>query len=395
MSSAGISATAFTISIKVSGKLTTAKIKPKPQGVSSKPRYWYHQRCKRPNSPALRDPNPVVVLLPRIGMVTIAKDKATARIAGEFYVNAINVMREAHALDRYVGLPEQEAFDIEYWLLEEAKLQRMPQPKPLVGKVALVTGGAGGIGQSIATRLLKEGACVMLADIAPEANVRNHAFLKPKDFIFVAEELGLIVPIGEWVFKTACRQLRQWEEDGLPAVTISINISPRSLEAAVGEGNRDRAVLLEAGGLARLLLQTLEKAGGVLGQLSQVARGAELADEAGGMPGRAGGQLLALDEHDIARVPLEQLDGRFAVGCLLDNPALILEGQLDRCTDSLVVLDGQNPDPHDLNCYQSVHSRAGSSPRALRRLLASRRGLRRGAGPRLENRRAGILLRAR
>ena len=129
----------------------------------------YHQRCKRPNSPGLRDPNPVVVLLPRIGMVTLAKDKATARIAGEFYVNAINVMREAHALDRYVGLPEQEAFDIEYWLLEEAKLQRMPQPKPLVGKVALVTGGAGGIGQSIATRLLKEGACVMLADIAPEA----------------------------------------------------------------------------------------------------------------------------------------------------------------------------------------------------------------------------------
>ena len=76
----------------------------------------YHQRCKRPNSPGLRDPNPVVVLLPRIGMVTLAKDKATARIAGEFYVNAINVMREAHALDRYVGLPEQEAFDIEYWL---------------------------------------------------------------------------------------------------------------------------------------------------------------------------------------------------------------------------------------------------------------------------------------
>ena len=105
----------------------------------------YYERCKRPTSPPLRDPNPVVLLLPRIGMVTIAKDKATARIAGEFYVNAINVMREANAVDRYVGLPEQEAFDIEYWLLEEAKLQRMPRPKPMVGKVALVTGGAGGI----------------------------------------------------------------------------------------------------------------------------------------------------------------------------------------------------------------------------------------------------------
>jgi len=125
----------------------------------------YYERCKRSTSPALRDPNPVVVLLPRIGMVTIAGDKATARIAGEFYVNAINVMREANAVDRYVGLPEQECFDIEYWLLEEAKLQRMPKPKPLVGKVALVTGGAGGIGQAIARRMLADGACVVLADI--------------------------------------------------------------------------------------------------------------------------------------------------------------------------------------------------------------------------------------
>jgi rhamnulose-1-phosphate aldolase/alcohol dehydrogenase len=125
----------------------------------------YYERCKRETSPAMRDPNPVVILMPRLGMVTIAKDKTTARIAGEFYVNAINVMREAQAVDRYVGLPEQEAFDIEYWLLEEAKLQRAPRPKPLVGKVALVTGGAGGIGQAIAKRILADGGCVVLADI--------------------------------------------------------------------------------------------------------------------------------------------------------------------------------------------------------------------------------------
>ena len=129
----------------------------------------YYARCKRKGSPAMRDPNPVVYLVPGVGMITFAADKATARIAGEFYINAINVMRGAASVSTYRGLPEQEAFDIEYWDLEEAKLQRMPKPKPLAGRVALITGGAGGIGLATARRMMDDGACVMLCDIDREA----------------------------------------------------------------------------------------------------------------------------------------------------------------------------------------------------------------------------------
>ncbi len=129
----------------------------------------YYDRCRHNNSPAMRDANAVVYLIPRVGMFTFAQSKVTARIASEFYVNAINVMRGAQGVGGYTGLPEQEAFDIEYWLLEEAKLQRMPKPKELAGKVAFVTGGAGGIGTATARRLLRDGACVMLADINKEA----------------------------------------------------------------------------------------------------------------------------------------------------------------------------------------------------------------------------------
>jgi len=125
----------------------------------------YYESCKHANSPKMRDPNPVIFLIPGVGMFSFAKDKATARIAGEFYVNAINVMRGASTVSEYQGLPEQEAFDIEYWLLEEAKLQRMPKPKSLAGRVAFITGGAGGIGRATAERLAGEGACVVLADI--------------------------------------------------------------------------------------------------------------------------------------------------------------------------------------------------------------------------------------
>ncbi len=124
----------------------------------------YYTNCKHENSPPMRDANPVVLLYPGVGMFTFAKDKQTARVASEFYINAINVMRGSEAISEYTSLPHQEAFNIEYWLLEEAKLQRLPKPKTMSGRIALITGSAGGIGKAIAKKFIGEGACVVIND---------------------------------------------------------------------------------------------------------------------------------------------------------------------------------------------------------------------------------------
>ena len=129
----------------------------------------YYERCRRADSPPMRDPYPVLILIPGVGLLSFQKDKMTARVAAEYFVNTIRVVRWAEGVDVYEPIPEQDAFDIEYWLLEEAKLQRMPPPKSLEGRIALVTGGAGGIGGAIARRLLTEGACVVITDIDESA----------------------------------------------------------------------------------------------------------------------------------------------------------------------------------------------------------------------------------
>lgn len=167
----------------------------------------YYESCKHPNSPAMRDPNPVVILYPGVGMFTFAKDKQTARVAAEFYINAINVMRGAEAISEYTALPRQEAFNIEYWLLEEAKLQRMPKPKPLSDRVALVTGSGGGIGLATAKKLAAEGACVVLNDVDEQRLEEAKAdFLKSfgKDAV-VATTLDVTRPdsVAE-AFEAAC-----------------------------------------------------------------------------------------------------------------------------------------------------------------------------------------------
>ncbi|GAA5483521.1 bifunctional rhamnulose-1-phosphate aldolase/short-chain dehydrogenase [Haloferula sargassicola] len=129
----------------------------------------YYETCKHANSPAMRDPNPTVVLIPGLGMIAWGKDKSESRVTAEFYNCAVEVMRGAEAIDEYISLPQQEAFDIEYWLLEEAKLQRMPAEKELARQVVIVIGAGSGIGKETAHRLVKDGAHIVCVDLNEEA----------------------------------------------------------------------------------------------------------------------------------------------------------------------------------------------------------------------------------
>jgi rhamnulose-1-phosphate aldolase/alcohol dehydrogenase len=200
-----------------------------PQWVSYREMYaHYYDSCKHPNSPAMRDPNPVVILYPGIGMFTFSKDKQTARVAAEFYINAINVMKGAEAVSSYTSLPRQEAFDIEYWLLEEAKLQRMPKPKALSGRIALVTGSAGGIGKAIAKKFADEGACVIINDNDGQRLESSRAAFQ--------QQYGKDVFIGEVLDVTNAENIRKVYRAGSLAfggVDIIVNCAGLSISKPI------------------------------------------------------------------------------------------------------------------------------------------------------------------
>ena len=169
----------------------------------------YYDRCKRPDSPAMRDPNPTVVLIPGLGMIAWGKDKSESRVTAEFYNCAVEVMRGAEAIDEYIALPQQEAFDIEYWLLEEAKLKRMPAEKELARQVVAVIGAGSGIGREVALRIVKDGAHVVCVDLNEEAAVAT------------AEELTNEYGVGIGVAGSGISNCG-------PAIGLSCNITDRA-----------------------------------------------------------------------------------------------------------------------------------------------------------------------
>ncbi|MCB0062630.1 MAG: bifunctional rhamnulose-1-phosphate aldolase/short-chain dehydrogenase [Caldilineaceae bacterium] len=190
----------------------------------------YYEACKHPNSPAMRDPNPGVILIPGIGMIAWGKNKSESRVTAEFYRLAIEVMRGAEAISEYIALPRQEAFDIEYWLLEEAKLRRMPPEKELARNIVVIVGAGSGIGKSIAHRVAAEGAHVVCADLDPAAAQAT------------ADELTAIHGVGIGVAGTGISACG-------PAIGLGVNITDRQSVRALFE-----EVLLAYGGIDNVIV---------------------------------------------------------------------------------------------------------------------------------------------
>lgn len=190
----------------------------------------YYDACKHPDSPAMRDPNPTVILIPGIGMVAWGKNKSESRVTAEFYNCAVEVMRGAEAIDEYTALPQQEAFDIEYWLLEEAKLRRMPPEQELARNVAVVVGAGSGIGKEVTHRLAKEGAQIVAADLSAEAAQAT------------ADELTALYGMGIGVAGTGISRCG-------PAIGLGVNITDRASVRAMLE-----QIVLAYGGIDNLVV---------------------------------------------------------------------------------------------------------------------------------------------
>lgn len=200
----------------------------------------YYERHATPADPPMRGADPAIVLVPGVGIFSFGPDKQTARVAGEFYVNAINVMRGAESVSRYTPIPEEEKFRIEYWQLEEDKLRRRPPPKPLASRVALVTGGGSGIGLSTARRLAAEGACVVVADLAAESAVGAASDIGSSD---VAAGIGVDVS-DEHRVRIAIREaVLAFGGVDLVVNNAGLSVSKSLLDTTVDDWDRQHAVM--------------------------------------------------------------------------------------------------------------------------------------------------------
>ncbi|OYO16751.1 bifunctional rhamnulose-1-phosphate aldolase/short-chain dehydrogenase [Enemella evansiae] len=200
----------------------------------------YYERYATADSPAMRGADPAIILIPGVGMFSYGKDKQTARVAGEFYRNAINVMRGAEAVSTYTPIEESEKFRIEYWALEEAKLARMPKPRSHAGRIALVTGAASGIGRAIATRLAAEGACVVIADLDAEQARAAAAELGGPD---VAIGVGADVTDAAQVQAAVDETVLAFGGVDLVVNNAGLSISKPLLETSEGDWDTQHAVM--------------------------------------------------------------------------------------------------------------------------------------------------------
>jgi rhamnulose-1-phosphate aldolase/alcohol dehydrogenase len=281
----------------------------------------YYQRCKRADSPAMRDANAVVYLVPGVGMFTFAGDKATARIAGEFYVNAINVMRGASCLSTYCGLPEQEAFDIEYWKLEEAKLRRLPKPKALAGRIAIVTGGAGGIGIATARRLLNEGACVVLSDIDRPVLAQTEAALRKEYGADVV--VGICTDVTSESSIVAAYAEAAWRYGGLDICVSNAGIASAAAieDTTLALWNRNMDILSTGYFLVGREMVRLLKAQGIGGSIVFIGSKNALAAS----PGASAYCTAKASELHLARcIALE--GAPHGIRCNVVNPDAVLRG---------------------------------------------------------------------